>query len=89
MLHRDIAIRNVLLGDATQLKIADFGLARFILRGQTEWKMEHTGKLPARYMAPECFARKVFSAASDVWAFGVTMWELMTFVRGGFLVLMV
>ena len=79
IVHRDLAIRNVLLGEDNAVKIGDFGLARYIPDGEDEWKMDRSSRLPVRYMAPECFSKKRFSIATDVWAFGVLLWELMTF----------
>ena len=79
-MHRDIAVRNVLLTVNNVVKIGDFGLARYILEGDSEWKMDRASKLPVRYMAPESFVRKRFSNQSDVWSFGVAVWEIMTFV---------
>ena len=73
-IHRDLAARNCLIGDDNLIKLADFGMSRslyeshyYIIRGQAV--------LPVRWMATECFYGK-FSAKTDVWAFGVTMWEV-------------
>ena len=73
-IHRDLAARNCLIGDDNLIKLADFGMSRslyeshyYIIRGQAV--------LPVRWMATECFYGK-FSAKTDVWAFGVTMWEI-------------
>ena len=75
-IHRDLATRNCLVGQDHQIKIADFGMSRnlyashyYVLKGHTV--------LPVRWMAKECFYGK-FSAKTDVWAFGVTMWEIFT-----------
>ena len=78
-MHRDLAIRNILLGENNVVKIGDFGLARYIQKGEIDWKLERQSSLPVRYVAPECFSKKRFSFATDVWAFGVLLWELMTF----------
>ena len=48
--------------------------------GVDTYKMERAGTLPVRYIAPEVFKTKLFSVKTDVWAFGVTMWEIMSFV---------
>ena len=67
-----------MLGPSNKLKIGDFGLARRIPEGQDFWKMDKPSRIPVRYMAPECFVTKRFNEASDVWSFGVSMWEIMT-----------
>ena len=69
------------MSEKSQLKIGDFGMAKVIPVGMSKWKMKQGGKLPIRYLAPEVLDDKVFSQASDVWAFGVTMWEMMTLVH--------
>ena len=78
-IHRDLAARNCLVGDDNLIKLADFGMSRslyeshyYIVRGQAV--------LPIRWMATECFYGK-FSAKTDVWAFGVTMWEIFVLVK--------
>ena len=72
--HRDIATRNCLVGEDFMVKITDFGMSRrlyeshyYIIKGQAI--------LPIRWMASECYYGK-FSAKTDVWAFGCTMWEV-------------
>ena len=80
IVHRDIAVRNILLGENNTVKLGDFGLARYILEGDSEWKMDRAARLPVRYMAPETFVKKRFSIMSDVWSFGIALWEMMTFV---------
>jgi serine/threonine protein kinase len=81
IVHRDIAVRNVLLGPHNDAKLADFGQARFLQDGEKEWKLDKAGRLPVRYMACESLSSKKFTLKSDVWSFGVAMWEIMTFVR--------
>ena len=79
-IHRDIAARNVLLTHNNAVKIGDFGLARQLPEGQEYWKLDKAGKLPVKYMSVESLTSKRFSIASDVWAFGVYIWELMRWV---------
>ena len=81
IIHRDVRIRNIFVNYGNDLKIGDFGLSRVIPYGQTTWRMTSPSKLPIRYLSPEAMDDKVFSQASDVWAFGVTMWEIMTYAE--------
>ncbi|KAI8437751.1 hypothetical protein MSG28_011985 [Choristoneura fumiferana] len=76
-IHRDLAARNVLVA-AHALKVADFGLARDV-RGADYYRKRAPGKLPVRWMAPESLAHNYYTKKSDVWSFGVLMWEIMTF----------
>uniref|UniRef100_A0A914ZNN2 receptor protein-tyrosine kinase n=1 Tax=Parascaris univalens TaxID=6257 RepID=A0A914ZNN2_PARUN len=78
-IHRDLAARNVLVDSKLCCKIADFGLSRG-LEGSVE--QEYTtngGKIPVRWTAPEAITHRKFTAASDVWSFGVVMWEVCSF----------
>ncbi|XP_037088715.1 activated CDC42 kinase 1-like [Pollicipes pollicipes] len=73
--HRDLACRNVLLA----LKIGDFGLMRAIPLQEDCYVMTEQKKVPFPWCAPESLKTRQFSHASDVWMFGVTLWEMMTF----------
>jgi serine/threonine protein kinase len=76
VLHRDIACRNLLLSANGIVKISDFGFACF-LDGKSEVVAElPTDSKPLRWMSPEAFENDVYSEASDVWSFGVALWEL-------------
>ena len=77
-IHRDLATRNCLVGSKDIIKISDFGMSRSLYESQYYVISGHA-ILPIRWMATECFFGK-FSAKTDVWAFGVTMWEI--FVLG-------
>jgi serine/threonine protein kinase len=81
VLHRDIAARNILVSDSNIVKLGDFGQARVLADDADDWKLDKAGRLPVRYMPPESLITKRFSFKSDVWAFGVTMWEMMAYVR--------
>ncbi len=67
--HRDIAARNVLVSSHDCVKLADFGLSRWIDDGDSYYKASR-GKLPIKWMAPESINFRRFTAASDVWMFG-------------------
>uniref|UniRef100_A0A3B4WXI7 receptor protein-tyrosine kinase n=1 Tax=Seriola lalandi dorsalis TaxID=1841481 RepID=A0A3B4WXI7_SERLL len=73
--HRDLAARNVLVNSNLVCKVSDFGLSR-LMRG-----LDHNipTKIPVRWTAPEAFQHRKFSSASDVWSFGILMWEVMSY----------
>ena len=77
--HRDLATRNCLVGPNYLVKISDFGMSRS-LYGSHYYRIHGRFSLPVRWMAYECFYGK-FSQKSDVWAFGVTMWEIFTLAK--------
>lgn len=78
MVHRDLALRNVLLKTMKRVVISDFGLAKCLDVDQSEYQ-SGGGKLPVKWLAPECMKDHKFTHKSDVWAFGVTIWELLTY----------
>ena len=78
-IHRDLATRNCLVGPRNTVKIADFGMSRN-LYSSYYYKIKGRAVLPVRWMATECFYGK-FSEKSDVWAFGVTMWEIFVLAK--------
>ncbi|CAD6188681.1 unnamed protein product [Caenorhabditis auriculariae] len=76
-IHRDLAARNCLVGTDNIVKVADFGLARFM---REDTYTAHAGaKFPIKWTAPEGLAFNTFSSKSDVWAFGVLLWEIATY----------
>lgn len=75
--HRDIAARNVLVSSTDCVKLGDFGLSRY-MEDSTYYKASK-GKLPIKWMAPESINFRRFTSASDVWMFGVCMWEILMY----------
>ncbi|XP_057374868.1 fibroblast growth factor receptor-like [Daphnia carinata] len=77
IIHRDLAARNVLINEERVCKVADFGFARDIM-GNHIYERKSEGRLPIRWMAPESLYDNVFSSKTDVWSFGVLLWEIVT-----------
>ncbi|XP_038157523.1 epidermal growth factor receptor isoform X1 [Cyprinodon tularosa] len=78
LVHRDLAARNVLVKTPSHVKITDFGLAKLLNADEKEYHAEG-GKVPIKWMALESILNRTYTHQSDVWSYGVTVWELMTF----------
>uniref|UniRef100_A0A669BBU7 receptor protein-tyrosine kinase n=1 Tax=Oreochromis niloticus TaxID=8128 RepID=A0A669BBU7_ORENI len=77
--HRDLAARNILVNNNMECKVSDFGLSRVLEDDPEGTYTTSGGKIPIRWTAPEAIAYRKFTSASDVWSFGIVMWEVMAF----------
>ncbi|XP_028650767.1 ephrin type-B receptor 3-like isoform X1 [Erpetoichthys calabaricus] len=79
--HRDLAARNILVNSNLVCKVSDFGLSRFLEDDTTDptYTSSLGGKIPIRWTAPEAIAYRKFTSASDVWSYGIVMWEVMSY----------
>ena len=96
MVHRDLAARNILLAEGKICKVLDIGLTRDVYMDATYWK-KGAGKckkhrfiaqnlfqlvaVPVKWMAPESLTDHLYTTESDVWGYGILLWELVTLGR--------
>ena len=77
--HMDIAARNVLVGEGNRLKLSNFGLTRAFDQGSNSYRLKERLKLSIKWTAAEAMKMKSFNEKSDVWSFGIVVWEVMSY----------
>ncbi|XP_064601187.1 proto-oncogene tyrosine-protein kinase receptor Ret-like isoform X2 [Liolophura sinensis] len=77
VVHRDLAARNVLVASGKVVKISDFGLSRDVYEADAYMK-KSKGRIPVKWMAPESLYDQVYTIKSDVWSYGIVLWEIVT-----------
>jgi len=77
IVHRDLACRNILVGEGKTLKVSDFGMSRLLPPDEVYVPTSH-GLLPLRWMAIEALFYRHFTTKTDVWSYGVVLWEICT-----------
>ncbi|XP_039086739.1 tyrosine-protein kinase JAK2 isoform X2 [Hyaena hyaena] len=80
-IHRDLATRNILVENENRVKIGDFGLTKVLPQDKEYYKVKEPGESPIFWYAPESLTESKFSVASDVWSFGVVLYELFTYIE--------
>ncbi|KAM7171244.1 proto-oncogene tyrosine-protein kinase receptor Ret isoform 1-T1 [Macrochelys suwanniensis] len=77
LVHRDLAARNVLVAEGRKMKISDFGLSRDVYE-EDSYVKRSKGRIPVKWMAIESLFDHIYTAQSDVWSFGILLWEIVT-----------
>ncbi|XP_041120607.1 ephrin type-A receptor 3-like [Polyodon spathula] len=77
--HRDLAARNILVNSNLVCKVSDFGLSRVLEDDPEAAYTTRGGKIPIRWTSPEAIAYRKFTSASDVWSYGIVMWEVISY----------
>ncbi|XP_060577666.1 proto-oncogene tyrosine-protein kinase receptor Ret-like [Ruditapes philippinarum] len=77
LVHRDLAARNILVASGKVLKISDFGLTRDVYEADTYLK-KSKGRIPVKWLAPESLYAQIYTTRSDIWSYGIVLWELVT-----------
>jgi len=78
IIHRDLAARNILIGRGFQIKITDFGLSRPTSEPSGNENKTKSNSGPLKWMAPESILKRVYNVYTDMWSFGVLLWEIVT-----------
>merc|ERR1719238_1497831 len=78
IVHRDLATRNCLVGEGYEVKVGDFGLTRKTYTSEY-YRMKYSAPLPIRWMAIESLMDGLFTSSSDLWSFGIVLWEIASF----------
>ncbi|XP_048745066.2 tyrosine-protein kinase HTK16-like [Ostrea edulis] len=79
IVHRDLAARNILVQSLEQVKISDFGLSRAFVEEKNYYQASKGGRWPIKWYAPECVNYGKFNHKTDVWSFGITLWEMFSY----------
>ncbi|XP_061194673.1 tyrosine-protein kinase HTK16-like [Saccostrea echinata] len=79
IVHRDLAARNILVQNLEQVKISDFGLSRAFAEEKNYYQASKGGRWPIKWYAPECVNYGKFNHKTDVWSFGITLWEMFSY----------